>query len=114
LTGGTALSAFYLQHRLSGDLVFLTEDEGQIAGALPKLEEITTRTGGHLQVKRSFRTYLKFLVVRADETIRCIFGLDTPYRLAETRFVDDLGVYVDSLLDLSCNKVSALFDRSEP
>jgi predicted nucleotidyltransferase component of viral defense system len=31
LTGGTALSEFYLQHRISDDLDFFTEEEGQIS-----------------------------------------------------------------------------------
>ena len=39
LTGGTALAAFYLQHRLSEDLDFFTENSGEVRYVLPWAEE---------------------------------------------------------------------------
>jgi hypothetical protein len=36
------------------------------------------------------------------------------YRLNEKVFNNELGIYIDNAIDISCNKLSALFDRSEP
>ncbi|MGQ9706983.1 MAG: nucleotidyl transferase AbiEii/AbiGii toxin family protein [bacterium] len=40
LTGETAFSAFYLQHRISEDMDFFTEEEREISRALPIINEI--------------------------------------------------------------------------
>lgn len=40
LTGGTALSAFYLEHRYSVDLDFFTSDPNAVARVAPTMQEI--------------------------------------------------------------------------
>ncbi|HGJ65844.1 TPA: hypothetical protein ENS27_10705 [bacterium] len=114
LTGGTALSEFYLQHRLSDDLDFFTEDEGQIALVLPIINNILSELGVKLEVRRNFRSYIEVFIDRGDELLRCDFAMDSPYRLEEKLYKEDLGIYIDNAIDISCNKLSALFDRSEP
>jgi len=114
LTGGTALSAFYLKHRLSEDMDFFTEEEGQVPRVTTLLEEIASKLRGRLEVKRSFRSYLEFFITRGEETLRCDFAMDSPYRLKEKIFKEEHGIYVDNVLDISCNKLSALYDRSDP
>lgn len=42
------------------------------------------------------------------------FAQDTPFRFGPRRLVEVLGIEVDNLLDISTNKLSALYDRSEP
>ncbi len=113
-TGGTALSAFYLHHRISEDLDFFTEEEGQIPMALPILQEITDRLKASLDVSRGFRTYMEIFITREEEILRCDFAMDAPYRLEEKVFKDEPDIYIDNVLDLSCNKLSALFDRGDP
>jgi predicted nucleotidyltransferase component of viral defense system len=115
LTGGTALSAFYLKHRISEDLDFFTGTPKRVAIALPSVKEIAEVLGLELEVVREFDTYIE--VVLSDEsgaTVRCDFAQDSPYRLAEPVFEEEYGIYVDSLVDICCNKLSALFDRAEP
>lgn len=114
LTGGTALSAFYLEHRLSEDMDFFTEEEGQVPRVTTMLEEIASKLGGQLEIRRSFRSYLEFLITRGEETLRCDFAMDSPYRLKEKIFREEHGIYIDNVLDISCNKLSALYDRSDP
>ena len=113
-TGGTALSALYLQHRISEDLDFFTEEEGQIPMALPLLQEIAGRLKASFDVRRSFRTYMEIFFSRKEETLRCDFAMDAPYRLQKKVLNDELDIYTDNVLDISCNKLSALFDRADP
>jgi len=114
LTGGTALSAFYLEHRISEDMDFFTEEEGQVPRVLPLIQDIAAKLKGRLEVKRSFRSYLEFFINRGDEILRCDFAMDAPYRLKKKIFKEKYGIYVDNVLDISCNKLSALYDRSDP
>lgn len=114
LTGGTALSAFYLQHRISEDMDFFTEEEGEVTRVLSIIQDISTKLCGHLEVKRSFRSYLEFFIAKGEEILRCDFALDSPYRLKEKVFQKEHGIFVDNVLDISCNKLSALYDRNDP
>ncbi len=113
-TGGTALSAFYLQHRLSEDMDFFGEEEGLVPRALPIIQEIAEQITSVLQVRRNFRSYLEFFLVRGAEILRCDFAIDSPFRLGEKEFRPEYGIYVDNVVDISCNKLSALYDRGEP
>ena len=113
-TGGTALSALYLHHRISEDLDFFTEEEGQIPMALPILQEIAGRLKASFDIRRSFRTYMEIFFARKEEILRCDFAMDAPYRLQKKVLNDELDIYIDNVLDISCNKLSALFDRADP
>lgn len=96
-TGGTALSVFYLHHRISEDLGFFTEEEGQIPMALPILQEIADRLKASLDVSRGFRTYMDIFITRKEEMLRCDFAMDAPYRLEEKIFKDEPAIYIDNV-----------------
>ena len=51
LTGGTALSAFFLEHRFSEDLDFFTEEPEQVPQVLPVLEEISQELDVRIEVR---------------------------------------------------------------
>ena len=113
LTGGTALSAFYLQHRLSEDLDFFTEEEGQVPHVIPILQRIAVDLQVRIEVRRQFASYLEiFLHSNKDEIIKCDFARDSPYRHEKTIQVPALGIFTDNVVDIACNKLSALFDRT--
>jgi len=42
------------------------------------------------------------------------FAQDSPFRLHPTVFNNEYEIYVDNVIDIACNKLSALFDRAEP
>ncbi len=114
LTGGTALSAFFLQHRYSEDLDFFTDQPDQVPQVLPVFTKIAEQIGVTIEIRRQFKTFLEvFLHGSAGEIIKCDFAQDSPYRLQPKTRADEFGIYLDSALDISCNKLSALFDRSE-
>jgi len=56
LTGGTALAAFYLQHRRSEDLDFFTAETAAVAAVIETLEEIARATQMYLEVVRQGNT----------------------------------------------------------
>ncbi|MGQ9706982.1 MAG: hypothetical protein ACUVWP_08330 [bacterium] len=68
---------------------------------------------GEIELKKSFINYIEFFLKRGEEIIRCDFALDTPFRLG-VKVLNNKMVYIDNLVDISCNKLSALYDRGEP
>jgi predicted nucleotidyltransferase component of viral defense system len=113
LTGGTALSAFYLHHRLSEDLDFFTEEPGKVPQVLPELRRISNKVNARIEVRRQFASYLEVFLHSSDgEILKCDFAQDSPYRLQEKTLSNELGIFTDNVLDIACNKLSALFDRS--
>jgi predicted nucleotidyltransferase component of viral defense system len=115
LTGGTALAALYLHHRLSVDLGLFTEDPAAVAQVPPAMQEIAAQRGLDLLFTRTLGTFLQALVTSPDgERVAFDFAQDSPYRLEPTRLDPELGLMVDNPTDIACNKLSALFDRAEP
>ena len=109
VTGGTALSAFYLRHRLSEDLDFFTEDEVEtepILAFLKSLPEVQD-----LNLERRFDRKI-FLILYGDagslrvEFTRYPFKTIKPLKGVE-------GIQVDSILDILANKLVALTDRKD-
>lgn len=115
LTGGTALSVFYLEHRYSEDLDFFTEIPGAVSGMLPILEDIGKKINVSIQARRTFNTFTELVVTssKKEEIVILHFAQDSPYRLQPTIYNEEYGIYIDNLLDISCNKFSALFDRHD-
>jgi predicted nucleotidyltransferase component of viral defense system len=114
LTGGTALSAFYLKHRYSEDLDFFTTLPGEVRRIIPVFKEIVEKLSASIEIRRSFATFTEgVLVSKEGEIVIVHFAEDTPYRLKPTVFNEEYKIYVDNLIDIACNKFSALFDRHE-
>ena len=111
LTGGTALSAFYIKHRYSEDMDFFTSQEGVIMQLKEILEKISTDLNSELYIRRSFETFLECFIKNKKESIMLHFSLDTPFRLENPKKNEYYGIQIDSLIDIACNKFSALFDR---
>ncbi len=113
LTGGTALAAFYLQHRLSEDLDFFSPDPNAIRLVRPSLESVAARLSADLEFSRTFNTFIECFITHPNgERVKLDFAQDTPYRLQPTEFEPTLGIAIDNALDISCNKLSALFGRA--
>lgn len=114
LTGGTALSVFYLQHRYSDDLDFFTEVPEAIKQVLPLLKSIQQNLSLSIEPRRTFETFTEIIVRdKEGETTILHFAQDSPYRLMPVIYNKDYEIYIDNSLDISCNKFSALFDRHD-
>ncbi len=115
LSGGTALAAFYLQHRYSLDLDLFTANPAAMHQVPAVMQDIAARLGLEITFTRILGTFLEcFLVSSQGERLEMDFAQDTPYRLEPVRYDPELGIQIDNPTDIACNKLSALFDRAEP
>ena len=113
LTGGTALSAFYLGHRLSEDMDFFTDAEEKMAPiefltgiirSLPSLD--------HLHFERLFDRRIFVATFKDNQIIKVEFT-SYPFKSLDDRLrVGKL--VVDSLLNLITGKLFAMADRLDP
>jgi len=110
LTGGTALSAFYLEHRVSEDLDFFSSERvpfyicEDFLKMLPDVSEISwTR-----QFDRNI-----FNLGLADETRLKVEFTYFPLKNIEDTCLAD-GLPIDGFLDLVVNKLCAIADRIDP
>jgi predicted nucleotidyltransferase component of viral defense system len=112
LTGGTALSAFYLQHRYSEDLDLFTLDSDAfdrvplyVADAAARL----TASVASLQTAPQFRRY-KFSRKGAPVIVDFVREV-VPQVSVEKNSFD--GIIVDTLDDITVNKVCTVLSRAE-
>jgi predicted nucleotidyltransferase component of viral defense system len=113
LTGGTALSAFYLGHRLSEDMDFFTDSEEKmapiafLAGIIKSLPFLD-----HLHFERLFDRRI-FVATFKDSQILKVEFTSYPFKSLGDRLV--IGkLRVDSLLDIITGKLFAMADRFDP
>ncbi len=110
LTGGTALSRFYYEHRFSDDLDFLTttDDLRAIANDLAaRLQQLNYT----IEIQRLDIYFARFFVVRPNCRLKIEFVKE--FNLVGELTKTDRNIYVNSLEDLGANKVSAFEDRAE-
>jgi predicted nucleotidyltransferase component of viral defense system len=109
-TGGTALSAFYLQHRYSEDLDFFTpkkfdtQDIFDLIDSWSKKHDFTFTSEFHQVV------YIFMLTFRSKEVIKVDFGHYAYKRIEKNNIID--GLKTDSLTDIAVNKLLTVTQRS--
>jgi len=113
LTGGTALAEFYLHHRYSDDLDFFTSQEDFPQFEIEKFAQvIKEEVSANDIIYRRLHDRRIFFFKKGNEELKIEF---TYYPFAQIGKGQDInGLRVDSLEDMSANKVMALFDRIEP
>lgn len=113
LTGGTALSAFYLRHRKSRDLDFFSDIEELITPFSFKWEEALQKEKFQIERKIGFRSFVELNVSSQEESTIIHFGLDSPYRIEPVKDSRRFqGLKIDNLTDIGANKLLALFGRA--
>ena len=113
LTGGTALSLFYLKHRRSNDLDFFTNNPELILPFSYNLEEDLKKSGCQTQRQRGLHSFVEIIVKKDGESTIIHLAQDTPFRLeAVKQFPEYPKLNVDSLVDVATNKLLALFGRA--
>jgi predicted nucleotidyltransferase component of viral defense system len=112
LTGGTALSEFYLAHRRSYDIDLFTTEKDFVIQFSHTFEEAMKK---FFQVKtiRRLLNFAEFEVSDGIAQTRFQIALDSPFRFGEP--VDsDTGIKVNDYTDLIVDKLLAFFGRVEP
>ena len=107
LTGGTALSAFYLEHRLSEDLDFFSSEKVPLSVLESFLKTIDTIKD--ISFSRLFDRQIFNLRTRDAGDLKVEF---TAYSLASIEeYVSVNGLRIDGFLDIVVNKLCAIADR---
>jgi hypothetical protein len=110
LSGGTALSAFYLEHRRSDDLDLFTLDRIALADAESLLKESAGRIGLTITGVKIGDTIIQFFLEGDDHPAHPLKKVDVVLDTEPHFAVERFGPYfVDSLLDIAVNKVAAIF-----
>lgn len=113
LTGGTALSAFYLKHRKSNDLDFFTDNEDIISSFSFRIEAILKDNAFTLERSRGLHSFVELIVNKRSCSTLIHLAQDAPFRFEPTKtFPDFPRVRIDSLKDIASNKLLALFQRA--
>lgn len=113
LTGGTALSEFYLGHRLSFDIDLFTSDQELILPISYQIEESCASSDLSIAVIRRFASYVEFVISRGEESLKVDLALDSPFRFFPP-IESEMGVLVNDLQDLQVDKLLAYYGRAEP
>ena len=113
LSGGTALSAFYLQHRLSDDLDFFSTEPIDVQFILAFVETLKENLNSpKVRFERLYDRNIFFLELVNDKELKIEFTRYQFKRLG--RIAKRAGISVDSLRDLAANKLMAMIDRFDP
>ncbi len=113
LTGGTALSAFFLKHRKSHDLDFFTNIEELISPVSLKLEAYLKKHDLRVERLRGFHSFVELSVNSSEDSTIIHLALDSPFRFEQPTVFEEIpGLKVDSLIDIATNKLLALFGRA--
>ncbi|MFQ5627187.1 MAG: nucleotidyl transferase AbiEii/AbiGii toxin family protein [bacterium] len=111
LTGGTALSAFYLKHRYSVDLDLFTQKDQFFQKANDFVEEACIRLKIPCIPVEITSFFKHFRVGSAENPLTLHFSKDySPHIEPPNRFGE---IIVDSLQDIAANKICAALGRTE-
>ncbi len=110
LTGGTALSEFYLQHRYSEDLDFFSEKEFDIKDITTLIESKKDSFGKpRLEYTQSFNRNIYQLIYPRGESLKVEFTYFPFKRIDTTHKAKNISV--DSLLDIAVNKLFTIYQN---
>ncbi len=114
LTGGTALSAFYLAHRESQDLDFFSIQPFDTFVLKTTWQEIAELTHAKMTIQQRSQTYTELYLVSKQEgwTQKIDIIREQPKHFGAIQTIEN--VRVDSLINIATNKILAVFGRLEP
>ena len=113
LTGGTALSYFYLKHRQSRDLDFFTPKREVIEPFGWALQKKLADQGIETQRQRGSQSFLELIARRSNESTIVQLALDATFSFEPMKgFPEFPELRVNDLTDLASNKLLALFGRA--
>ena len=109
LSGGTALAEFYLQHRLSEDLDFFSEQEFDPIFISSTFKKIQNKAGIiKVNYEQSFNRNLFFLELKEDN-IKTEFTYFPFTRIESKKQFGNL--FIDSLIDIAVNKLFTIYQK---
>lgn len=112
LTGGTALSAFYLQHRYSEDLDLFTLDSDAFDRVPLYVADSATRLTASVASLQTAPQFRRYRISRKGESIIVDFVREVVPQISEEKNRFE-GIMVDTLDDITANKICTLVSRAE-
>jgi hypothetical protein len=114
LTGGTAASRGYLQHRFSDDLdLFVNDDERFGVWSDRLIQVLLQRSGCQVDVLLREARFVRLNLFAQDIALKIELVNDVPAYVGQVRSHPVLG-RLDSPENILANKITALIDREEP
>ena len=114
LTGGTAASRGYLQHRFSDDLDLFVNDDPRFNLWVERLIQALTQSAlWQCQVLMKEERFARLNLVSRDLQLKIEMVNDVPARVGTVHEHPVLG-RLDTAENILANKVTALLDREEP
>lgn len=113
LTGGTALSRFYLHHRYSDDLDFFVNDDTSFITQVQNILGVMNKSFKVLTNKLiQHETFIRIWIKSEGVELKLEFVNDVPFRWNTSRMV--LDIPIDNVGNILANKLTALISRDEP
>jgi hypothetical protein len=114
LSGGTAASRGYLNHRFSDDLdLFVDDDERFGLWAARVIQELAQRRQWRSEVSLQEDRFVRLMLFEGETLLKIELINDVPARVGQVRRHPVLG-RIDSPENILANKITALIDREEP
>lgn len=113
-SGGTALSFYYLQHRLSEDLDFLSQELLPGDYFISEFLEITKKMNiEKIEERKQFNRHI-FWIAKKKEVLKTEFVFYPFPFIDRPKKIKKFKIKIDSLKDILTNKTHALYERVEP
>ncbi len=112
LTGGTALSAFYLQHRYSEDLDLFTLDSDVFDRVPLYVADTATRLTASVASLQTAPQFRRYQLSRKGESVIVDFVREVVPQISEEKNRFE-GIMVDTLDDITANKICTVISRAE-
>lgn len=110
LSGGTALSEFYLRHRLSEDLDFFSQKPFGTQTIFTQLFDWSKKLNFTFRTQYVEPAYIANFVFPKQKKLKIDFVYFPFKRLEQCKKMEN-GLEVDSLFDIACNKLFTLTQR---
>ena len=114
LTGGTAASRGYLNHRYSDDLDFFVNDEPDFGLWVERVIQALNSAGKwKLEILSRYDRFIRLNLSQSELALKLEFINDVPSRVGEVINHSTLGK-LDTAENILANKLTALLTREEP
>jgi len=114
LTGGTAASRGYLQHRFSDDLDLFANDHSDFTLWTERFIQALSDVGDwKTDISQRDTRFVRLILTMGEARLKIEMVNDVPARVGEIRLHPQLG-RLDSPDNILANKITALIDREEP
>jgi hypothetical protein len=112
LTGGTAASRGYLQHRFSDDLDYFVNDDNRFGLWVERIIQSLNKEW-KCEVTMKEERFARLNLIQKDFFLKIEMANDVPAHVGEVQIHPVLG-RIDTAENILANKVTALLDREEP